>query len=156
MQGRRCVIPNACEESLPLPRVQRSLTRKGFGMTFVFVVIALANSAYAAEVSAEYLLNVCAFDREGKEIIPGGHNTCESYIAGVMDYHGFTRSLGVSSSYDFCLPKGETLRDIHRHVQDFLLKHRAQYGPFIASPAVMVALNEAYPCPKKSKRAKRR
>lgn len=122
----------------------------------VACLVLMATPARAAQVSAEYLLNICAFASDGKEIIPSGHTTCQSYIAGVMDYHSFTRSLGVSSSYDFCLPKGETLNGIHRKVQDFLLKNRAQYGPFIASPAVMVALSEAYPCPKKANRPKRR
>ena len=112
--------------------------------------------AHAAQISGDYLMSVCAMDKDGKEIIPGGHITCQAYIAGVMDYHSFTESLGVASSYDFCIPKGVNLSAIHKVVQTFLLKHAEQYGPFIASPAVMVALNEAYPCPKKARRKRLR
>lgn len=128
-------------------------------MRLMVVLLSLLFAAYpahAAEVSGEYLMNVCFLDKDGKEIIPQGHVTCQSYIAGVMDYHSFTKSLGISSSFDFCIPKGTTLNDIHKKVHDFLIRNREQYGPFIASPAVMVALNEAYPCPKKAKRPKRR
>lgn len=112
--------------------------------------------AHAAQISGDYLMGVCAMDREGKEIVPGGHVTCQSYIAGVMDYHSFTKSLGIASSFDFCLPQGVSLNDIHKTVQNFMLRHSRQYGPFIASPAVMVALNEAYPCPKKKRLPKGR
>lgn len=110
------------------------------------------NAAQAAQVSGDYLMGVCAMDKNGKEVVPNGHVTCQSYIAGVMDYHSFTKSLGIASSFDFCLPPGITLNEIHRTVQTFMLRKSSQYGPFIASPAVMVALNEAYPCAAKKKR----
>jgi hypothetical protein len=122
----------------------------------VLAVLLFPASAGAAQVSGDYLMSVCAMDKDGKEIVPNGHVTCQSYIAGVMDYHSFTKSLGIASSFDFCIPKDLSLFEIHTKVQAFLLKHAAQYGPFIASPAVMVALNEAYPCVKKAKMPKRR
>lgn len=119
-------------------------------------VLVFPFSARAAQVSGDYLMSVCAMDKDGKEIVSGGHITCQAYIAGVMDYHSFTKSLGTASSYDFCIPQGVNLFDIHKTVQLFLLKHAKQYGPFIASPAVMVALNEAYPCIKKKARRSRK
>ncbi|MCD8519932.1 MAG: hypothetical protein LRY76_03990 [Alphaproteobacteria bacterium] len=120
------------------------------------VLLSPVPRAGAAEVSGEYLINVCAIGEDGKEIVPNGHVTCQSYIAGVMDYHSFTKSLGVSSGYNFCIPEGTSLYDIHKKVLTFFLKNREQYAPFIASPGVVVALVDAYPCAKKKRLPKGR
>lgn len=100
----------------------------------------------AAQVSGSYLIQVCAKDEKGKEVTKGGHAVCQSYIAGVIDYHNLVRSLGTAPSVDFCVPEGAGLTQLQDVVLRYLLKHHSEHESFNASPAIALALFEAYPC----------
>lgn len=113
------------------------------------LALCLASPAHAARFSGIYLLQLCASDKDGKEIVAGGHAACQSYISGVIDYHNLIRSLGTSPSVDFCLPDGESLDKIQKYVAAYLYRNQKIHGSFVASPAVVMALNQAYPCGKK-------
>ncbi|MGB4058246.1 MAG: Rap1a/Tai family immunity protein [Alphaproteobacteria bacterium] len=113
------------------------------------VVLAFFVPAHAARFSGEYLLNVCSSDQNGRELVPGGHIACQSYISGVMDYHNLIRSLGTAPSVDFCVPENESLNVIQSKVAMYLFQNKKIHGAFIASPAVTLALYNYYPCGKK-------
>lgn len=104
-----------------------------------------APPAQATRFTGTYLLYVCGSDKDGKELTPGGHITCQSYIAGVLDYHNLIHSLGTSPSVDFCVPQDVGLDVLQQIVGRYLAQNKDQ-GPFVASPAVALALFEAYPC----------
>ncbi|MCE7887844.1 MAG: hypothetical protein DYH13_10140 [Alphaproteobacteria bacterium PRO2] len=107
--------------------------------------------AQAARFSGDYLLQMCLSDKNGKELVPGGHVACQSYIAGVLDYHNLIRSLGTSPSVEFCVPENVGLNQLQKDVASYLYKNKSQHGAFIAAPAVALALFNAYPCGKKKK-----
>ncbi len=105
----------------------------------------------AAEFSGDYLLQVCASDKDGKELSPGSHIACQAYIAGILDYHNLISSLGTAPSLEFCVPEGTSLYEIQRKVVRHLFRNKQDQGPFIAAPAVALALFNAYPCGHKGK-----
>lgn len=100
----------------------------------------------AARFSGDYILQVCASDKNGKEFTPGGHTACQAYISGIIDYHYLIRSLGTSPSVEFCVPENTTLSEIQSKVVAYVARNRHEQGPFIAAPAVALALYAAYPC----------
>jgi hypothetical protein len=114
-------------------------------------IISIVHPAQAARFSGDYLLQVCASDKNGKELVQGGHVACQSYISGVVDYHNLIRSLGGAPSVEFCVPEQTGLNELQRVVADYLFRHKKQHGAFVASPAVALALYNAYPCGKKGK-----
>lgn len=101
--------------------------------------------AQATQFTGTYLLYMCASDKDGKEYAPGGHIICQSYIAGVLDYHNLIHSLGTSPSVDFCVPQDINLEVLQKLIVRYLVKNK-DAGPFVASPAVALALFEAFPC----------
>ncbi len=120
----------------------------GFLLVFLAAFsMSYSDEARAAQISSEYLLHVCSQDSNGKEIVKGGHVTCQAYIAGVMDYHALLRSLGTAPSVDFCVPSSAELGSLQTIVVRYL-KRNPQHKGFIASPAVALALYESYPCKK--------
>lgn len=103
-------------------------------------------SAPAAEFSGDYLLRLCLSDSSGKELVPGGHTACQSYIAGILDYHNLQRSLGTAPpTVNFCVPQSVELSLLQKVVALYLIKNR-QHGGFTAAPAVALALYQHYPC----------
>lgn len=102
--------------------------------------------AFAAQFSGQYLMSMCASDEQGKEIAPGGHIACQAYIAGILDYHTLTKSLGTAPGIDFCVPEGTTLNQIQDKVQSYILRNRKQHSSFIAAPGVALGLHNAFPC----------
>jgi len=123
-----------------------------FSMTFLLCFVLLPLPTHAAQFSGDYLLQVCLSDKNGKELSPGSHVACQAYIAGILDYHNFIRSLGTAPSLEFCVPEGTGLYEIQSKVVQYLAHHRQDQGPFIASPAVTLALYNAYPCKKPKKK----
>ena len=103
-------------------------------------------SSHAAQFSGEYLLKVCSVDREGKEIIKGGKIACQSYISGVIDYHNFLKSAGMTGDMNFCVPQEVTLNEIHLRVLIYLSEREKLHRKFVAAPAVAMALFSLYPC----------
>lgn len=116
---------------------------------FVALFLLWAAPAQAARFSGDYLLQMCLSDKDGKELVPGGHVACQSYIAGVLDYHNLIRSLGTSPSVEFCVPESAGLNQLQQAVASYLYQNKKQHGAFIAAPAVALALFNAYPCGKK-------
>ncbi len=98
-----------------------------------------------ALISGAYLLELCRRDKDGNELVAGGHTACQSYIAGLVDYHNLLRSLGTAPSVDLCVPNTVKLNDL----QDIVWKYldaNAQHDAFIAAPAVSLALFGVFPC----------
>lgn len=48
---------------------------------FVLLFLMCASPAQAARFSGDYLLQMCLSDKDGKELVPGGHVACQSYIS---------------------------------------------------------------------------
>jgi hypothetical protein len=109
----------------------------------------LSSPVLAAKFTGSYLLEMCASDKNGKELVKGGHIACQSYIAGIVDYHNLMHSLGTAPSIDFCVPEGVTLDRLQNIVGAYLYKNKNIHGSFVASPGVALALFSAYPCKKK-------
>tara|TARA_R110001592_G_scaffold20926_5_gene84585 strand:- start:22346 stop:22717 length:372 start_codon:yes stop_codon:yes gene_type:complete len=107
-----------------------------------------ASPVYAAQFSGEYLIKVCSVDKYGKEIITGGKIACQSYIAGVIDYHNMLRSMDLTSDMNFCIPKKVTLNEIQLRVLEYMYKRAKLHRKFIAAPGVAMALFSIYPCHK--------
>jgi hypothetical protein len=98
-----------------------------------------------ALISGAYLLELCKRDKAGDELVTGGHTACQSYIAGLVDYHNLLRSLGTSPSVDLCVPNTVSLNDLQDIVWKYL-EQNAYHDAFIAAPAVTLALFEVFPC----------
>ena len=96
--------------------------------------------------SAAYLEQLCSSDSKGKEKVKGGHTACQAYISGVVDYHKLMRSLNTQPLMDICVPPTASKRRLQDIVWIYLAKN-PQFGEFMASPAVTMALYEYYPCP---------
>lgn len=118
-------------------------------LTFLFVLMLfLPLPVRAAQFSGEYLLYVCGSDKNGAELVNGGHAACQAYIAGIIDYHNLLRSLGTAPSVDFCIPEDVELYELQHKVVSYVFKNRSAHSKFIASPGVALALFSAYPCKK--------
>lgn len=70
---------------------------------------------------------------------------CVNYVAGVIDYHIMLQSLGTAPTIDFCLPASITKEQAAAVVMAYL-STRPQHDAFIASAAIPLALNKAFPC----------
>lgn len=123
-------------------------------MRFVFAAILMlsaaavlvpARTAHAARFSGAYLMKVCDVDAKGRELAPGAHAACQSYISGVIDYHNMLRIMKIAPAIDFCIPETVTLNEVHLTVLNYL-KENAQNDGFVAAPAVLLALYAKYPC----------
>lgn len=121
----------------------------------LLVAASIQNTASAKTgetyISSAYLYEVCRLDEQGQEVVPNGSVTCQSYIAGVIDYHNMLQSLGTSPNVDVCVPKQAKLKDLQEIVWRYLEKN-TQHQAFVAAPAVTLALYEIFPCPKAKKR----
>ena len=112
-------------------------------ITCILLVSALP--AHAA-ITIGALTQLCSFDAQGKELAPSAHASCQSYIAGIVDYQELFKSVGkTSASIDFCLPETLTYTDIQRVVLDYLQAH-STFTNSPASSAVAIALHNEYPC----------
>ena len=104
-----------------------------------------------ALISGAYLLGLCSRDVNGQETAPGAHIACQSYIAGLIDYHNLLRSLGTAPNIDLCVPNTVKLKDLQDMVWKYLNENN-HHDSFIAAPAVTLALFERFPCDKKKKK----
>ena len=117
-----------------------------FAVVFLFALPSKAQKQEtSALVSGAYLFELCKRDENGKELVVGGHVACQSYIAGLIDYHNLLRSLGASPSVDLCVPGTVKLNDLQDIVWKYL-DQNAHHDAFIAAPAVSLALFEVFPC----------
>jgi hypothetical protein len=108
-------------------------------------VCSVSNTSSAAQFSGAYLYNMCEKKSDGGEMVAGGHAVCQSYIAGVVDYHNVLRSLRMAPDVNICVPAGATLNQLHDIVLVFLRRSQLHDG-FVAAPAVTMALIEYFPC----------
>lgn len=123
-------------------------------MLRILIVLAITLfgvQANAAQLSGGYLLHVCGINERGGETVEGGHTTCQAYIAGIMDYHNLSDTLGTGSTVDFCVPKDIDLFTLQKAVLAYLKANISQHKSFSAAPAVVLALNQNYPCEKKKR-----
>ncbi len=128
--------------------------RKFIFMFFVFTALMplpVKAQKTGALISGAYLLELCKRDASGEEQAPGAHIACQSYIAGLVDYHNLLRSLGTAPGIDLCVPPTVQLKDLQDVVYKYL-NDNSQHDAFIAAPAVTLALYEYYPCAKKKKK----
>lgn len=116
-------------------------------MFFMTPGFALAKEG-GAFVSAAYLYEMCARDKEGGEKVKGAHTACQAYISGVIDYHNLLRTLKTQPSVDICVPNTTPLGQLQDVVWNYLHKN-GQHDAFAAAPAVTLALSTYYPCKKK-------
>ncbi len=86
-------------------------------------------------------------DSNGKEVVKGGHNACQSYIAGVLDYHNVLQSLNIAPKIDICVPGGVAMGELQAIVLRYLRAH-GEHDAYIAAPAVTMAIYQIYPCKK--------
>lgn len=114
-----------------------------------------AQDKTAGFFSSAYLQALCESDAKGREKVKGGHTACQSYIAGIIDYHKLMRTLGTAPTIDFCVPNTEPMSRLQDIVYTYLAAN-AQHTQFIAPPAVALALYEIYPCASKSPAKRRR
>jgi len=123
-----------------------------FILATVFFLLISSPSVKAQEtgalISGAYLLELCKRDENGGELVEGAHIACQSYIAGLVDYHNLLRSLNVAPAVDLCVPPTIKLKDLQDIVYKYL-NTNAQHDAFIAAPGVTLALFEAFPCKKK-------
>ncbi len=104
--------------------------------------------AQAARFSGAYLYQICNMDKNGKEIVKGGHTACQAYIAGVIDYHMLLQSMKIAPKIDICIPANTPSATLHAVVLKYLAKNNT-HDEFVAAPAVTMALYAAYPCGRK-------
>ncbi len=118
----------------------------------VAVLLILPHPTKAQEtgalISGAYLLELCKRDEDGKELVKGAHIACQSYIAGLVDYHNLLRSLGTSPNLDLCVPPNVKLNDLQDIAWKYL-ERNSHHDVFIAAPAVSLALSRYFPCKKK-------
>jgi hypothetical protein len=122
-------------------RVVRLLTV----LCLAVVVAAMPRPVMAARFTGAYLLRLCDMDQKGRELVKGGHNACQSYIAGVMDYHNVLQSLNLAPKIDICVPESVTMNQVQLIVLKYL-RHHSEHDSYIAAPAVTMALYQVYPC----------
>jgi hypothetical protein len=133
-------------------RMGPGLREKLFLIPMLFAcILFIPHSANATRFSGAYLLHLCEIDAKGKETVTGGHAACQSYIAGVLDYHNVLQSLDLAPKIDICVPGTTSLRDLQLIVLKYLRSH-GEHDAFIAAPAVTMAIYQAYPCRKGKKR----
>lgn len=113
------------------------------------ILLIVPAQARAAQFTGNYLLEMCASDENGYELVKGGSAICQSYISGLMDYNNLVKMLGTVPSVDFCVPETATLKELQAIVAAYLYRNKAQHGSFTAAPAVALALYSVYPCKKK-------
>lgn len=117
-----------------------------FALVFV-ILCGSAKEGRAARYSGDYLLQMCAVNKEGQELVKGGKIACQAYISGILDYHALLKSLDVEPpGIDFCVPEDVGLNLLQLRLMNYLIKNREAQGPYIASPNVSLALREMYPC----------
>ncbi len=122
-----------------------TIRRLAFLCVLAVTMTVAPQAARATRFSGAYLLHLCEMDQKGRELVKGGHNACQSYIAGVMDYHNVLQSLNLAPKIDICVPEKISMNQVHLIVLRYLRAH-GEHDAFIAAPAVTMALYQTYPC----------
>jgi hypothetical protein len=123
------------------------MTRMIQTFLYLFLVVALASPlaakpAWALEgalMKGKSLQALCN-SRKAEDLF-----SCQSYIAGIIDYQDLLKSLGSAPTVDFCIPRPTTMAQIKQVVLQYIAVH-TEHQDFIAAPGVAMALYNAYPC----------
>lgn len=119
------------------------MMKRFFPLLFPLLIIAMPAQA-AITIGA--LTQLCSYDAAGKETAPGAHASCQSYVAGIIDYHDLFKSVNQGGAkVDFCLPTALTYSDLQRIVLEYLQRN-ATHAESPAAPAVLLGLREEFPC----------
>ncbi len=111
----------------------------------IVLTAAIVTPSHAA-ITIGALTQLCGYDAQGRELAPSAHASCQSYMAGIIDYHDLFRSVGKTTpNIDFCLPQTATYTDLQRVVLEYLQAH-SQFKDSPAASAVVIALHNDYPC----------
>jgi hypothetical protein len=95
-----------------------------------------------ALMTGKSLLSLCTSGQNADQF------ACQSYIAGIIDYHRLVRSLGTAPTVDFCIPENVKMADMRDKNVAYLLQH-SEHHDFIAAPGVSLGLYKAFPCSKR-------
>ena len=98
-----------------------------------------------AQFSGAYLYQICQLDTQGRELVAGGQIACQSYIAGVLDYHNLYAATG-ATDLSFCLPENISPNALQLVVLTYLQRRLSHHADFSAAPAVAMALYDSFPC----------
>ena len=101
----------------------------------------------SAQVSTSYIRQVCARDGQGGEKLSGGSAVCQSYIAGVLDYHRMMASMGYIGNLEICMPADVTPRRKQDQVYRYIKRHNFD-DDTNAAPSVIMALHDRWGCAK--------
>lgn len=119
---------------------------KTFFLPFLLgALLATASPAMAIEgplMKGKSLALLCNSSKQDDQF------SCQSYIAGIIDYHNLIKSLGSAPSVDFCIPVSASMADLKSVVIRYIAAH-TEHQDFIAAPGVAMALYNAYPCARK-------
>lgn len=111
----------------------------------IIVSTAIIMPSHAA-ITIGALTQLCGYDAQGRELAPSAHASCQSYMAGIIDYHDLFRSVGKTTpNIDFCLPQTITYTDLQRVVLEYLQAH-SNFADSPAASAVVIALHNDFPC----------
>lgn len=113
----------------------------------ICLAVLVPHPAAAARFSGAYMIKICGVDDKGREISPGAHAACQSYISGVIDYHNMLRGMKIAPDINICVPENISLNQLHLVVLQYLEKN-PQHDAFVAAPAVLMAIFQKYPCRK--------
>lgn len=128
-------------------KLYRKDAMKQYILTALALVLLLSFSPKAGAtyfIGAE-LIEKCRSER------PEDRQACFGYVAGVIDYHVVMQSLGTAPTIDFCLPSDMPVTAAALTVIKYMAE-APQNGSFIASSAVVMALNKTFPCAKRAKK----
>ena len=105
-----------------------------------------ANAAY---MTALDLIKFCTSNNKEQ------NKLCYGYIAGIIDYHNLTKSLGTAPTVNFCAPNHMKISEVTNRIIKYL-RSSPQHDQFIAAPAVALALFKEFPCkmPKPTRKRK--
>lgn len=121
---------------------QSIITPVLFAVAMLLCTISSAQALDGALMTGQSLANLCASKKNDDQF------ACQSYIAGVIDYHRLIRGLGTVPSVDFCLPRDLKMAQIKQVVYAYIVRH-TEHRDFIAAPAVAMSLYNRFPCPKR-------
>lgn len=107
------------------------------------------NKAQAALVTGDMLKSHCSSEKSEDLLI------CTNYIAGIIDYHLFMKTMNVLPDLGFCLPKDISIEEASFVIMKYL-QNSPYYDPFIGASSVIMALHNEYPCAVKKGAAKGR
>lgn len=124
----------------------KAIKQPAFVALMALLMLSFAAPAKAATdgalMTGGALATLCASRNNGDQF------ACQSYIAGVIDYHRLIRGLGTAPTVDFCLPDRLPMADVKAVVMQYLTRY-TEHRDFIAAPAVSMALYQRFPCKKR-------